>query len=318
MDQKKQVIYLAGMGHSGTTLLGMLLGAQEGVFNLGEVDGYENDYKENRFCTCGEPVQNCSFWTQIISEYQEITQKSESKYYYDFSKPQEGLDFEERNVYKKWQDRIKGVSIDKIEGSRKKYLRSNNLILTLIAERLGSQFLVDTSKNLTRMAILLKSEKIVVKPVFVVRNAEEIVKGFLKRKPSSFLDKICFSSLKKILGWRNKLRKIRIFIDRNLKDKNFYIITYREFCSNPIITTKKLCQFLGVNFNLDTLERESGEFFLNNPQHLFTGNKLKNSSIDKIKCVSYPSEKLTKVDKAAIKLFKIPRQSLKDYISSNL
>lgn len=61
-----KIIYIAGLGHSGTTLLDMSLGAAEEVTGLGELKTLMDDNTRQRHytsvCSCGKKAGDCAFW----------------------------------------------------------------------------------------------------------------------------------------------------------------------------------------------------------------------------------------------------------------
>lgn len=66
----KKIIYIAGLGHSGSTILDMALGANPNIIGLGEIYAVFNskNYKdlfENSTCSCGAKGADCSFWKEI-------------------------------------------------------------------------------------------------------------------------------------------------------------------------------------------------------------------------------------------------------------
>ncbi|MEV1169372.1 sulfotransferase [Nonomuraea sp. NPDC049784] len=61
-----RVIYLGGLGRSGTTLLERLLGELPGVVALGEVVHlWERGVLAEELCGCGTPFPACPFWRQV-------------------------------------------------------------------------------------------------------------------------------------------------------------------------------------------------------------------------------------------------------------
>ncbi|MCM0619946.1 sulfotransferase [Nocardioides bruguierae] len=60
------VLYLAGIGRSGTTLLERVLGAVPGVVALGEtMHLWERGLERGERCGCGEPFTACEFWAAV-------------------------------------------------------------------------------------------------------------------------------------------------------------------------------------------------------------------------------------------------------------
>ncbi|MBN2662644.1 MAG: sulfotransferase [Bacteroidales bacterium] len=68
MDKQK-IIYIAGLGHSGSTILDMILGSHSKIIGLGEImpflrrTDHSSDY--NSTCSCGKKGKNCDFWAPV-------------------------------------------------------------------------------------------------------------------------------------------------------------------------------------------------------------------------------------------------------------
>lgn len=63
---KTRVLYLGGLGRSGTTLIERVLGELPGVCALGEVVHlWQRDIRDDERCGCGERFSGCPFWTQV-------------------------------------------------------------------------------------------------------------------------------------------------------------------------------------------------------------------------------------------------------------
>jgi hypothetical protein len=61
-----RVVFLGGLGRSGTTLLERMLGEVPGVCALGEVVHlWQRDIRDNESCGCGANFRDCGFWADI-------------------------------------------------------------------------------------------------------------------------------------------------------------------------------------------------------------------------------------------------------------
>src|SRR5215470_15851498 len=60
------VVYIAGFGRSGSTLLERALGELPGYVNVGElIDLFRRTGPDGERCGCGEAFTDCAFWTDI-------------------------------------------------------------------------------------------------------------------------------------------------------------------------------------------------------------------------------------------------------------
>ena len=64
-----KVLYVAGLGRSGSTILANSLGQIEGFFSAGELNFiWKHNVLENRLCGCGLPFHECPVWTEVMRE----------------------------------------------------------------------------------------------------------------------------------------------------------------------------------------------------------------------------------------------------------
>lgn len=61
-----RVLYIGGLGRSGSTLLDRMLGQIPGFFSAGEIrDLWQRGIQENLLCGCGAPFMECPFWSEV-------------------------------------------------------------------------------------------------------------------------------------------------------------------------------------------------------------------------------------------------------------
>ena len=66
MSSSPVVVYLAGSGRSGSTLVERALGQQPRFVNIGElIDLFSRVAPRDELCGCGEPFSDCEFWTAV-------------------------------------------------------------------------------------------------------------------------------------------------------------------------------------------------------------------------------------------------------------
>jgi hypothetical protein len=71
-----RVIYIAGLGHSGSTFLELLLASHPGVVGLGEIGLQVEMLLQNdpasvgkEACSCGVPWSECAFWGELVATH---------------------------------------------------------------------------------------------------------------------------------------------------------------------------------------------------------------------------------------------------------
>ena len=66
-EERIPVIFIAGFGRSGSTLLDLLLGQIDGVFSGGELLNVWDRVIRRDDCGCGEPFERCTLWARSLS-----------------------------------------------------------------------------------------------------------------------------------------------------------------------------------------------------------------------------------------------------------
>lgn len=67
--QPVKVLYLAGLGRSGSTILDNILGQIPGYFSTGELRlAWDLPTASDRLCGCGEPVGSCPIWREVLEK----------------------------------------------------------------------------------------------------------------------------------------------------------------------------------------------------------------------------------------------------------
>jgi hypothetical protein len=67
-DARVRLVYIASIGRSGSTLLELMLGAHPRLATIGELHLWPHEIRDGGRhlpCGCGEPVEDCEFWTEV-------------------------------------------------------------------------------------------------------------------------------------------------------------------------------------------------------------------------------------------------------------
>lgn len=77
-----KVIYIAGNGHSGSTLLDIILGnlKPSEIFSAGEITNVVRASILDEYCSCGEKISNCDEWSTIFKVWESERQISYEEY----------------------------------------------------------------------------------------------------------------------------------------------------------------------------------------------------------------------------------------------
>ena len=191
-----KVIFIASLSHSGSTLLDLMLNAHPEVASVGELKQlgrFARLEKPNRQlrCTCGaESLLSCKFWTRVS----------------ELTKAATGRTIGELNV----EDYDEAESFD----------RDNAALFQAIATVSGKRYVVDSSKHVTRLSLLIENPALDVFPVFLLRDPKGQICSSKKTS----------ASLLRLIG--NYVRTNRE-IHELVKDRPHSVVRYEELVRNP-------------------------------------------------------------------------------------
>ena len=69
-----KLLYIASLPHSGSTVSSLILGQQPAIIGLGGIDravtilAEEPEKAAQEFCSCGNKVQECEYWSQVLAK----------------------------------------------------------------------------------------------------------------------------------------------------------------------------------------------------------------------------------------------------------
>jgi len=174
-DAPVRVLFVAGIGRSGSTLLGRTLGASRDHFPAGEVMRlFERGIHRNELCSCGEPAWSCPFWGRVIHRLRQRTgldQEGAEEVQRLCGQVTEGL--AAPAVFATWQPRRFRKRLAALRGVAYHAYRA-------VEEVSGGRVVVDTSKNLAWARLLLGVEGVEMRIVHLVRDSRGVSYSFGK------------------------------------------------------------------------------------------------------------------------------------------
>ncbi len=232
--EKKKIIYIAGLGHSGSTILDMVLGTHSKMIGLGEImpfirrKNHESDNKST--CSCGQKGSECEFWGKI------------------------------ENMMKKYNT------------EEEAYLKIADFFFDLYG---NDTILVDSSKN-SYSYLKLLNEKFDLKVIFLTRDFRSwAFSRYLSSKMPIFL--LIFRWLAENKKLQHQLHKMNI---------DFFSVGYEEIAMYPDFALKKICEFVGVNFEPQMLNPAKTK------SHIINGNVVR-ADAEKRSKIMYDARWLT-------------------------
>lgn len=173
--QDLQVVYLSGLGRSGSTLLGQILGASPGVFYAGEVRYlWERGILNGESCGCGKAVVDCEIWNAVIGKVRAARPDPA---------PEELADLRRKLTKTRHVPVLmSGLGRRIIRSQLSKYVASLRTLYRALGEVTGSRMIVDSSSSPIYGYALTLVEGLKVHLIHLVRDPRGHAYSWLQRR----------------------------------------------------------------------------------------------------------------------------------------
>jgi len=294
-----KILYIAGAGRSGSTLLEMILGNIPGHFSVGEIlEFWGLVSHQDQVCGCGESFKACPFWSQIIRGFTE----------------NEHFDVHQILRLKAQLDRTRSLTILKFSSiatheKMKQYQDWVKLLYDQVSKASGDRVIVDSSKTPAHLYILSQIPEIELSVLHLVRDPRAVAYSWKKRTkidPQFASDEARMderSYLNSMLRWSLENYFIEVFS----KDvKNYVRMRYEDFAEQPyrrlVIALNKM-GFPTANADLAFLKTSPINL---KPTHSVGGNPVRFSQINAIKNNEDWKKQLSGFQKTYLRLIALP------------
>ncbi len=170
-----RILYVAGAGRSGSTLLGMVLGALPGCTPVGELRHiWQRGVLGNRLCGCGVPFLECPFWSAVGEQ---------AFGGWDRAVAEEQV----RRLWAIGRQRqfplvAMGIGSARFRAELRAYAELQSRIYKAVTAVSGDRFIVDSSKS-PIYALTLRSAGLNVDVIHLVRDSRAVAYSWTRRRP---------------------------------------------------------------------------------------------------------------------------------------
>jgi hypothetical protein len=236
-----KVIYLAGFGRSGSTILGRTLGEIEGWFHCGEPHKASHD----RVCGCGAPLFDCDLWGPIFREMGER--------YLDLG-PEPFIEMQRTSL---------GESLGSLATiARERRRRSENGVrLRRYVEMLvdlhreaghasRAHVMIDSSKAVTGSYLLASLADTDLYVLHLVRDPRATAyswsrKTIVVKRGKTQADRWEKRAWSSSYHWLRRNGLIEVLVRRRLPADRYMRVRYEDFVERPRATVHAICSFAG-------------------------------------------------------------------------
>ena len=269
------LVSIVGAGHSGSTLLDMILGSHSHICSVGEISHWDEYLSTKHTCSCGSQIDSCEFWKHIVEEWYNYlgtvrpavsTTDTRSKTVYGISDS-----FRYRSsllltllfpMYKRRQ---------LIDTLLPEYDQRADNILKLYNHIRGcadKPMICDSSKAVYRFRLLHAHKPHQSKAIYLTRDGRAVASSHFKRE-----GKAVEASARR---WQLANIYTRYML-RTLPKETYIHVRYEELCRAPEATLTRICTFLGCPYDSAMLQ------FSGATQHNIGGNRMRLNGLFEIK-----------------------------------
>jgi hypothetical protein len=264
-----RVLYLGGLGRSGTTLVERLLGELPGVVALGEVVHlWQRDLRDNERCGCGARFSACTFWRRVgeraFGGWGNV----------DVARIHALRDAVERTRH---IPRLAatlaaaGASADVRE-----YAGYYARVYAAAADVAGAEVVVDSSKHSALAHVLRFADDVDLRVVHVVRDPRGVAYSWTKTvarpETDGAEDMTRYSPARSALLWNAHNAAFGLLARRGVGVRR---IQYEEFLSDPRAALIRLADFAGLALTTDDLAFLRPEYADLKVGHSAAGNPMR-------------------------------------------
>jgi hypothetical protein len=271
---RPKVAFIASLSHSGSTLLDLMLNAHPDVVSVGELkqlDHYARlraGGRRRRRCTCGAPnLDDCPFWAKVNATLQ----------------ARAGLSLADVNI-EDYSD-------------PGKFNADNTALFEALSATIGGRYIVDSSKRVERLELLIANQALDVFPIFLLRDPKGQICSSLRKNPKH---------RKHGKEPRGLVRRIGDYICTNrriynlIKGRPHAVILYEVLARDPEGTLTTLMQQLGLAFHPLQLHWAKQE------RHNISGNRMRFAKSSGVELDTNWRERLTPLQKLTIDVATLP------------
>ncbi len=242
MEEAYRLVFVGGMGRSGSTLIERLLGELPGFCSVGEtVHLWRRGVVENERCGCGLPFADCGFWTEVGREAFGGWRR---------------LDVRRVLGLKDAVDRtrflpvlLNGTAEGPLAERRDRYTELYHRLYTAIALVSGSPVIIDASKHASLAACLRWRYGARMRLLHVVRDPRAVAHSWSKRVPrpdaspgSSEPEMARYSAGRSAVQWMTQNACFDALARRGIPTLR---VRYEDFTAAPTEEFARIAEFAG-------------------------------------------------------------------------
>ena len=277
-DKRINLVYIASIGRSGSTLLESMLGAHSKMQTMGELHIWPHEIEMGgvRECSCGRYVQDCTFWSEMERRVDPLGQPSPRlNYFREKHNAGRTLRLPRLDAFKTDYK----PSPEEAEAIRL-YGENNRVIFQTFLDLLEEQhderpeWIVDASKDPYRLAWLHHSGLFNIRVVHLVKNPcafiYSVTKHLIGEQASFNPPRRWYYTARQSVAWIIQNGLFSRFAAHHFTQGEYLLLNYETLASAPHDSFKQVCEHIGSPY-----EPAAVENFRMGGLHTIAGNPMR-------------------------------------------
>lgn len=286
-----KIIYVAGYGRSGTTLLSIALGEHPSVFGAGEIHELTRSaWAENNYCACGAPLRECEFWSVVVGRWLSAAPKNFMGEYRRLQSPIE-------NSFR--------PAFLKRRNAHAEFAQATLALFREIASASGRSIIVDSSKLPGRAEALARISGLDVYVVHLVRDGRGVAWSLKKayaRDAKAGLQRELRpkSTIRTSLRW-SLVNMAAESLAHAVGRHRYLRVRYEDFSADPAGVLNRIGNLVGVDFGGVGARLEEGGRM--SARHQLAGSRLRMNPSIKVERDERWSERMPATSRRLFTIF---------------
>lgn len=234
---RPRILYIAGYGRSGSTVLDIVLGSHPSAVGLGEVTYLFEEAVLDRKCACGKPFRECSLWHGALAEVGDPRRAAKT------------IRVVERRLFLPWLVLGRGLFLP-----RRRYAAIQGALLAHVRRVCGAPVLVDSSKTARgaagralALAWFLAED---VRVIHLVRDAREVLRSLVATGSNWALEGRAspprLPAFRAMSGWLLS-NLSAAFLGRLLGRRRYLRLRFHDLLDDPEAVLTRICEWAGLD-----------------------------------------------------------------------
>lgn len=173
--ERLKVVFIAGLGRNGGTLLDRVLGEVPGFVSTGELKFlFAKGLLRAELCNCGAPLPQCPFWSRVVERTAAATD--------GFDAAAIARDFEPLDRTRSLPWALSDRAPASVSGRRDRYVELLGRLHHEVAREAGARVVVNSSKFAAYGALLARAPDIDCRVVHLVRDSRAVAHSWARRR----------------------------------------------------------------------------------------------------------------------------------------